>query len=125
MASFFRHNKGGQTMTLIYAYKGLGITRDIVIYDVNENIITPGAADKVRAIISREGETAKLTVTSDSATSNGSSITKGATNRLRLDDADLDFDPGIYTLRVEFYDNSDLGGEWKMVEKQSFCLEGI
>ena len=112
-------------MTLIYAYKGLGITRDIVIYDVNENIITPGAADKVRAIISREGETAKLTVTSDSATSNGSSITKGATNRLRLDDADLDFDPGIYTLRVEFYDNSDLGGEWKMVEKQSFCLEGI
>ena len=111
-------------MTLIKAYKGRGITRDITITDADEETITPGASDKVRAIIGRENQTAKLTVTSDAATSNGSSFTKGATNRLRLDASDLDFDPGVYTIIIDFYDNSD-GQEWKTVDKQVFHLEGV
>ena len=109
-------------MTLIYAYRNRGITRDVVIKDADGDTITPGSMDKIRAVIGREGETAKLTVSSDAATAAGSSFTKGATNRLRLDASDLDFDPGVYTLTIDFYDNSD-AQEWKIVERQVFCLE--
>ena len=111
-------------MTLIYAYKGKTETRDITIKDADGDTITPGTSDKVRVVISREGETAKLTVSSDAATANGSSITKGATNRLRLDGEDLDFSPGTYTMLVEFFDNSD-SQTWKVVDLQVFHLEGV
>lgn len=110
-------------MTLIYAYKDRGITRDIVIKDADDNTITPAAADKIRVTIGREGETAKLTLTSDASTANGSSLTIGATNRLRLDASDLSFKIGVYSLIIDMYDNSD-AGEWKNVDRQTFCLEG-
>lgn len=111
-------------MTLIYAYRNRNKTIDIVIKDADDATITPGSSDKIRAIIGREGETAKLTVDSDAATSNGSSFTKGATNRLRLDASDLNFSPGTYTLTIDFFDNSD-SQEWKLVEKQVMYLEGM
>lgn len=111
-------------MSLILAYKGRGITRDITIQDVNGDTITPGSADKVRATIGRYGETAKLTVSSDAATANGSSFTKGASNRLRLDASDLDFEPGVYNMGIEYYDSHD-AAEWKMVSKQCFVLEEV
>lgn len=109
-------------MTLIYAYKDRGITRDLTIYDADGETITPASGDKVRVVIGREGETAKLTVTSDAPTANGSILTKGATNRLRLDAADLDFEPGVYTLFVDLYDSVD-SNEWKNVDRQVFVLE--
>ncbi len=110
-------------MSLILAYQNRGLTRDITIQDVDGDTITPGDTDKVRAIIGREGEAAKLTVTSDGATPNGSSFTKAAANRLRLDAADLaDIDPGTYTLFIDFYDFAD-GAEWKNVDRQIFVLE--
>lgn len=110
-------------MTLIYAYRRRGITRDVVILDADGATITPGGSDLIRAVIGREGETVKLSVTSGTDTANGSSFTKGAINRLRLDDLDLDFAPGVYTLTIDFYDNSDTQ-EWKSVDRQTFCLEG-
>ncbi len=109
-------------MSLILAYQNRGLTRDITIQDVNEATITPGDSDKIRAIIGREGEAAKLTVTSDTPTTNGSSFTKGAANRLRLDADDLSFDPGVYTLQIDFYDAADIQ-EWKVVSRQCFYLE--
>ena len=109
-------------MSLIYAYKERGITRDVTILDVDGETITPGDGDLVRAVIGRDGEAPVLTVTSGSPTANGSSFTKGEANRLRLDAADLDFDPGTYTLTVEYHDNAD-AQEWKVVEKQCFHLE--
>ena len=109
-------------MALILAYANRGLTRDITIQDVNGDAIVPGAADKIRAIIGREGETAKLTVTSDAATANGSSFTKGTANRLRLDASDLSFDPGVYSLTIDYYDSHDVA-EWKLVSKQCFVLE--
>jgi hypothetical protein len=109
-------------MSFILAYKSLGITRDIVIQDVDGNTITPGGADKIRAIIHRTGKGSALTVTSDAPTANGSSFTKGATNRLRLDASDLDFDSGSYTLSIEYYDAHD-AAEWKNVSRQCFYLE--
>jgi len=111
-------------MTMIYAYKSRGISRDITILDTDDAAITPTDSDVIRATIGRAGETAKLVVTSAGATANGSSFTKGAVNRLRLDASDLDFDPGTYSLIVDMYDASD-SNEWKLVSKQTFFLEGV
>lgn len=112
-------------MTLILAYQERGLTRDITVKDVNGVTITPGGNDLLRAIIGREGETAKLTVTSGTDTANGSSFTKNSPssgkNRLRLDASDLTFDPGTYTIQVDFFDNAD--SEWKVVEREVFALE--
>lgn len=109
-------------MSLILAYKGRGLTRNLVILDADEDTITPGANDLVRVSIGREGETAKLTVTSGTNTANGSSLTKGATNVLRLDASDLDFDPGVYTFFFDYFDNAD-AQEWKNVDRQIFSLQ--
>ena len=110
-------------MSLMRCDKSRGKTFDITIKDANSTVITPGANDKVRATILRSGETPVFTVTSGSPTANGSSVTKGSTNRLRIDASDLTFQPGTYTLIVDYYDNAD-AQEWKFVEKQTFYLEG-
>jgi hypothetical protein len=110
-------------MTLIYAYKGRGVTKDITINDGSGVVITPGTNDLVRISIGRVGEDALFSVTSGTPTGNGSSITKGATNRLRIDASDLeDMDPGTYTLFVDYFDNAD-AQEWKTVDRQVFVLE--
>lgn len=109
-------------MSLILAYKNRGLTRDITILDADGLTITPGSTDHVRVTIGREGEAAQLTIDSQSATANGSSVTKGAANRLRLDAADLSFNPGVYTLFVDYFDADD-AAEWKNVDRQCFVLE--
>ena len=109
-------------MTLILAYQERNKTFDLVINDAADAAITPGVNDLVRISIGREGEVAKLTVTSGTDTANGSSVTKGATNRVRLDAQDLDFEPGTYTLFVDYFDTAD-SSEWKNVSRQVFALE--
>jgi len=109
-------------VTLIVAYASRGLSRDITIQDADEEAITPTDSDVIRAIIGRQGETAMLTVTSVGSTANGSSFTKGATNRLRLDAADLTFDPGTYTLWIDMMDAAD-ASEWKRVEDEVFVLK--
>lgn len=109
-------------MTLIYAYANENTTRDITIRDADGNEIVPTASDIIRVRIGREGETPKLEVDSNTPTVNGTTFTKGEPNRLRLDAQDLDFEPGVYSLTIDFYDNSD--SDWKMVDKQIFSLEG-
>ena len=111
-------------MALIKAYQNRGQTLNMTINDADDNAITPAAGDTVRVRIGREGQTPVLTFDSSSPTANGSSVTKGATNVVRLDTSDLDFDPGIYTLSLELLDASD-ANEIKMVEKQVFSLEGV
>ena len=109
-------------MTLILAYQERNKTVDVYIKDANDETITPGAGDLVRIIIGREGETPKLSVTSGTDTANGSSVTKGAANRVRLDAQDLTFAPGTYTLFVDYFDSAD-ASEWKSVDRQCFQLE--
>jgi hypothetical protein len=109
-------------MALILAYKNRRLARDITILDADGITITPGSTDRVRISIGREGETALLTVDSQSPTANGSSLTKGAANRLILDADDLGFTPGTYTMLVDYYDADD-GPEWKTVSRQCFVLE--
>ncbi len=112
-------------MALVLAFQNRGITRDITIQDVDGLTITPGANDQVRAIIGREGEVAKLTVASNAPTAGGSTFTKGDANnenRLRLDASDLNFEPGTYTLAIDYFDNAD-GAEFKNVDRQVFVLE--
>lgn len=108
-------------MSLIQAYKNRGRTINIVIQDVNSNAIIPGVNDEVRVSIGRQRETPKFTVTSGSPTPAGSSIIKGASNSLRLDASDLDFEAGVYTLFVDYFDNAD-AQEWKNVDRQVFHL---
>ena len=113
-------------MSLIHAYKGRGITRLLTALDAAGSPILPGGNDKIRIVIGRVGETAKLTVSSDAATANGSTFTKNAStgvNTLRLDASDLDFDAGIYSLEFLFFDGDD-ASEWKTVDVQVFNLEG-
>jgi hypothetical protein len=110
-------------MTQIHAYKDRGITKLLQILDADGDVITPGQNDKVRVLIGRGGQTPLFTVTSDAATDNGSSITKGAQNTLRLDASDLEEIPaGVYTLFLDYFDNAD-SGEWKNVDRQVFSLE--
>ncbi len=109
-------------MTLILAYQNRRLVRDIAVQDSDGNPITPGSNDKVRVSIGREGATPIFTVTTGVQTVNGSNLTKGANNRLTIDAEDLAFDPGTYTMFVEFFDNAD-GAEWKNVDRQVFQLE--
>ncbi len=110
-------------MALILVYQDRGRSIDFTINDAAGNPITPGGSDLVRCIIGREGETPLLTVTSGSPTDNGSSVTPGTTNRLRLDAADLlVIDPGTYTLFVDFFDSAD-ANEWKNVERETLSLQ--
>ena len=111
---------------MILAYQNRGCTRDITIQDADDAAIIPGASDEIRAIIGREGATPKLTGTSNAPTANGSTFTKNTpsdgVNRLRLDASDLDFEPGTYTLFVDYYDSAD-ALEWKNISRQVFALE--
>ena len=110
-------------MALIFAYQDRGLTKDFTINDKDGDPITPGMNDKLRIIIGRLEETPELSFTSDAATANGSSVTKGATNRLRLDASDLVLiDPGTYTMIVDYWDNAD-AQEWKTVSRQVFVME--
>ena len=111
-------------MTLIFATQGRGITRNIVIRDADGNTITPGVSDRVRIRIGREGQTDELSVTSGTPTANGSSVTAGATNIVRLDASDLTFGPGTFSFWVEYFDAAD-ANEWKEVDRQVFSLEGV
>jgi len=110
-------------MTLIYAYQDRNCTRDIVIRDADGDPITPGIDDRLRVSIGRAGQTPLLTVVDNAPTANGSTLTKGATNRLRLDDKDLAaMDAGTYTLFIELLDTAD-ASDWKNVDRQVFVLE--
>jgi hypothetical protein len=109
-------------MTMILAHQGRGLSKDITILDANSDPITPDDDDIVRVTIGWQGEASQLTITSEAPTANGSSITKGAAQRLRIDGADLNFNPGIYSMNVELFDYSD-DGEWKTISRQVFALE--
>ena len=112
-------------MSLIQAYKGLGLTRYLTILDADGEAIAPGANDILRVRIMRQGQTAVLTVTSEAATANGSNITKNSPtgkNTLRLDASDLSFAAGLYTFRFDMMDNAD-AAEWKKISDQVFDLQ--
>lgn len=119
-------------MALIVARSGRGITKDITLLNAADEAIVPVSADKIRAYIGRDRlngsdlASAELLVTSDAATANGSSFTKNSPssglNRLRLDASDLDFDPGTYTLYIDFLDSVDTS-EWKAAGRHVFVLE--
>lgn len=109
-------------MTIFYAYKNRGVSKDITILDADGATITPTASDIITATIFHEGGATQLSVASTAATVNGSSFTKGATNRLRLDASDLDFAAGVYTLEIKLTDASDTD-EPKNVDRQVFVLE--
>lgn len=110
-------------MALVHAYRGRNCTRDITIRNAALAAITPGVDDHVRVMIGREGQTPLLTVADDAPTANGSTLVKGASNRLRLDAQDLDLiEPGVYTLFIDYFDTAD-ASEWKHVDRQVFSLE--
>lgn len=109
-------------MALVYLYQSREMSKDIQIQDADGDAITPSVSDKIRATIGRLGETAKLTVSSDTPSANGSTFTKGALNRLILKAADLAaIDPGTYTLTIDFYCNVDAA--WKNVDRQCVVVE--
>ena len=119
-------------MSVIYAYKSRGIQKDLTVRNAAGTAIVVTANDKLRVVIGREGRLgvnfadAELVITTDAATANGSSITKGTAaspaNRVRFDASDLAFEPGTYTLFLDFFDNAD-AQEWKNVDRQVFILE--
>ena len=110
-------------MALVLAFQDRGTTRDIEILDVDGNAITPGANDRIRAMIGREGDDPLLTVVDNAPTANGSTFTKGAVNRLRLDASDLAAIPaGTYTLEISYFDRAD-ASDWKVVDRQVFSLQ--
>ena len=110
-------------MTLLLAYQNRNFTRDIQLFAADGvTVITPTASDLVKATIFREGSTAVFTVTSGTDSANGSTFTKGATCRLRIDAEDMTMPYGVYTLAIDYYDNAD-SQDWKTVERQCFVVE--
>lgn len=109
-------------MTLVLGQNQRNITRNVVIVDAASNVITPGANDLVRVRIFREGRTDRLSVTSGTPTANGSRITTGATNQVRLDAQDLNIPVGVYTFLVEYFDRAD-AQEWKEVDRETLVIE--
>jgi len=107
-------------MAVLYAYQDRAIAHNVVITDVNGDTIEPQDSDVLRVRITQCG-TEHLVVTSAADTANGSSVTKGASNRVCLAAEDLDFAPGTYTYSVELQDGSD--GDWKEVAKYVLHLE--
>ncbi len=108
-------------MSLVRSQQGLGKTHNITLFDVDNNVIIPGINDEVRIHIARRCDEPVLTVASNAPTTNGSTLTKGEINVLRLDADDLDFSPGTYTMFIEFFDNAD-AQEWKDVDQEVFVL---
>lgn len=113
-------------MSIIYAYKSRGLTKYLTVKDANGAAIAPGANDKLRVTIQRQGQDAVFTVTSGSDTASGSSLTKNSPsngkNTLRLDASDLSFPAGVYTFLFDYFDNAD-ASEWKNIDRQVFVLE--
>jgi hypothetical protein len=109
-------------MSLLYLYHDRAIDKDIQILDADSEVLTPTHLDTIRATILRLDSTALLTVTSGVDTANGSSFTKGVSNRLHLAAADIaSIDPGTYTLLVDYYDGVDEA--WKNVDRQVVHIE--
>lgn len=120
-------------MTLIYAYKNRTFTTKFVINDPT-GIRFPEDDDRIRVIIGHESRLkdstdlsdAELVVVDNDPTDNGSTFTKGTSplgeNQLRLDNLDLTFPAGVYSIIFDFRDASD-GNDWKNVSREVFCLE--
>lgn len=107
----------------IHAYQNRGCTYDVTFYDDNNVAITPDSGDVITARILRLGETPNLTVASDAPTANGSTFTKGSpTNSLRIDNQDLSFEPGVYTISFELTDAED-ADDVKNAQRGVFTLE--
>jgi len=108
-------------MSVVHAYQNRELARNITMQDANGDTVVPAANDILRVTIKRIGETAKLTVTSEEATSNGSSIDLSSTSLLTIMPDDLTFDPGIYSFIIDYYDTS--ADVWKSVDMEIFSLE--
>ncbi len=120
-------------MTLLYAYKNRTFTTDLVINDPTGDR-TPEVDDGIRITIGHESKLddsgdlsdAELVVVDNAPTSNGSTFTKAVApavlNRLRLDNLDLTFPAGVYSLIFDFRDASD-GNDWKNVSRQVIVIE--
>lgn len=122
-----------QTQTpVVTAQKSRGFTKDIVLFNVDGDPVVALTNDKLRAYIGHEGDLnddlsgAVFLITTDTDSAAGSYFRKNSpssgANRLRIDATDLSFDPGIYTLFVDFYDSND-ANEWKTASRDVFILE--
>lgn len=113
-------------MAFWLVYQNRNTTRDVSVLNAAGAAIVPGAADLIRAVITRQDETAELTVVSGSPTPNGSSFRKNfpseGLNRLRLDADDLGFNAGTYTIRFDLLDNAD-SADWKNIQRQVLVME--
>jgi len=105
----FIHSNGGETdMSLILAQKKRKLIRDIVIKDSAGDTITPGTNDVVRIKIGKVRQTPILDLDSAAASTNGSTIVKGTSNRVSIVQADMEkFSGGVYSFEVSLVDNAD------------------
>lgn len=125
-------SSAGSATDIVYADQNRGITKDITLVNAAGEAVIPLTGDKIRAIIGRLGllgtnfADAEFVVTSDAATANGSSFSKNTPsaglNRLRIDDDDLAFNPGVYSFLIDFLDSND-NDLWKTVSRGIFVLE--
>lgn len=95
-------------MSLILAQKKRKLIRDIVIKDSAGDTITPGTNDVVRIKIGKVRQTPILDLDSAAASTNGSTIVKGTSNRVSIVQADMEkFSGGVYSFEVSLVDNAD------------------
>lgn len=95
-------------MSLILAQKKRKLIRDIVIKDSAGATVTPGTNDVVRIKIGKVRQVPILDLDSAAASTNGSTVTKGASNRVSIVQADMALlDAGIYSFEVSLVDNAD------------------
>ena len=111
-------------MTLILAQKKRKLIRDITIKNAAGTTVTPRVNDTVRIKIGKIGKTPILDLDSSAPSTNGSTIVKGASNRLSMTQADMDLlNPGVYSMEVSLVDNADAQAI-KHVDNQILVVQG-
>mgnify|MGYP003136913972 CR=1 FL=1 len=105
----------------ISAYKKRQCNETITILDAAGAEVVLASTDQIRLKIGRAGETPVLDLSSNSASSNGSTVARANPCAVRLDQDDLDFSPGAYDVEVSVVDDSD-GDAIKHANKGSFIL---
>lgn len=106
---------------IVSTYRRRTSAHQITITDGGGNNVVIRAGDAIRVKIGKTGRTPILDLTSDSNTPNGSSVSLANPSTLRLDQDDMTFEAGVYSIEVAVVDSND-SNVIKHAETGSFVL---
>jgi len=91
----------------INAYKKRACNETVTIKDSAGATVVLAGTDQIRLKIGRSGETPILDLSSNAASSGGSTVARANPCAIRLDQSDLDVSSGVYDIEIAVVDDSD------------------